>query len=858
MKKAHILVIIIIAAFFLIPSNVSASGQRIYTSTADFDAGNKSDPGGQWFTNIGADQPTFAYISHPSAYHVSSSFYGIDRTYVGFQSFTTYLQAFVTFYDHQTKAWASPVAVGPVYDVDLVDGHGAPAIWVDDAGYVYAFWGSHATNQKLSRTTNAFDISTWTQLSDPSTVSTYPNVFAYNGVLYFVHRDGFAQGGDWVYQTSTNRGATWSSKNIIFDSVFPDGAYFGGFKLYGSKVYYAWSKFVSAEFPLHLARRNMYSCYWDLSTNHQFGIDGFDIGTSINQAAADLHCRVAVTATEWSQIPAFDVDSTGKPYILWVQGGNVLPMNVTFSRWDGSAWTSPITVTKTDTPNAYDAILVTNTSYVEAFITTSGIRQTSNKTDDGYSGDLERWLWNGATWAKQETIMKEVKNGLPLVRPSIPVNRNDEIRMVFDSWVPSGFESKYQGQGRLDEFGHPTGAIDKIFAWGTSGFIGNPVIPSGTTGTITSTDNGNVPDGAFTLANPRSDHFAFTHSTGDTFSWQQINTGDGNGTTTMKMIGGLVNVTTLNAGGTGRKGESLVSKFNISGNWDVRMKFQVTIPQTGIPLLYGICMQSEPDDCDSVSGTAYNSTEGFMLLHFASPQDFFRSYKVKAEPSVVQYNTTTATCNPCWLRMTKTGSTYVTYHSTNNVNWVLDGYRVETLPYMNWYFSASAFTNGVVSGNWAVTMDDFTIATGTLNDGYRTEGSWASPVTTFSNELVKRIYVNYTGADASHYISSIAVLSETNAILYTDNTKRSTGTSTVMTIPDEALPILDGANFKVRVTLKGDGQNSVIVNEIVVQTTVSPAIALLNKGISAFWLIIFGIVVTLIVIAAYKIRMWGA
>lgn len=125
-----------------------------WTTDQDFDQGDKGLNGTDYFTETGADQP---FEGHPAGYYSAKA----DRTYVAYTAYQYWrsatnssLVAKATFYDHETGVWAEPTTIG-VFDVD---GHGGPSIWVDEgSGYIYVYWGSHVSDQYLSRS-----VSKWT------------------------------------------------------------------------------------------------------------------------------------------------------------------------------------------------------------------------------------------------------------------------------------------------------------------------------------------------------------------------------------------------------------------------------------------------------------------------------------------------------------------------------------------------------------------------------------------------------------------------------------------------------------------------------------------------------------------------
>jgi len=803
------IVCILLLATFSVPA-VQAVGSIVYTSTADFDGGNKSDPGQDYFVANGVDQPTYSFVSKPAAIYSSV----VDRTYIVYEGDAGFVP-YIVYYDHTLAQWSDPVIVNDTNPVSG-DGHGAPAMWIDSSGYIYVFYGAHATAMQLKRSTNVYNISSWTQLSSPtpgsppSNQGTYPHLFEHGGYIYFFYRQGTAAGGDWGFRRSNDFGVSWSSFTMTLD-FGTDGLYIGDhvYVASQSRVYYTfvWDNRVE------IKRHNAYVCYWDLTTNTQFGIDGVNLGPLVTLAEANTNCRAAYTGSGIGGFSNMKLDSSNRPYVLFVNGTAVVydTYNITFVSWNGSAWSVQQNITNTDATSGYTDFIVHSPTSIEAFLTTAGFRQLFDPADD-FNGDLERWTWNGSTWTYQETIMYEEKSGLPVNRPHVPLNHVPEITIIFDSWLPKNLLAPQA----------------KIWAWGSNGLVFRTETPSDTLGIETLTDNLQISNGTFQLSNGNSDTFATSSSDASSYKWSNIPTGDDNlGIMSKRFVNGTYNVTVTNPGSTGRLGSTLVGNFGVTGVFDVRVKFNDTIPESdpGGNTFYALCMFSQPDECDSVSGALYVGTNG-VYWQFSPSVPWFTSFKVNNinnDGWVEEIGSTAfVSCGPpCWLRITKTGTTWTFYRSTDGTAWAQHSQQViANFTASTWYVHLEIHSNGVNDGNtWAAEVDDYNLVTGSLNtNGYRPIGSWKSPLQTYNGEVAKSIVVGYSGATSTKYIDEIAVVDSQDNVLFADGTNRISGTSANFTIGDNDFLSLFGKDWSVRVTLAGDGSGSVIVNDITVYT----------------------------------------
>ena len=128
----------------------------------------------------GISQPIYTGL-YPRAYYYNGN------TYVVWQGGEN-SDPYIDCYNHATRAWHGAVKVGtnPLTD----DDHGAPAVIVDNSGYIHVFYGTHAdTPLKYAKSTNPEDISAWTAQSDIGDWVSYPQIVKdSSGVIHLFMR----------------------------------------------------------------------------------------------------------------------------------------------------------------------------------------------------------------------------------------------------------------------------------------------------------------------------------------------------------------------------------------------------------------------------------------------------------------------------------------------------------------------------------------------------------------------------------------------------------------------------------------------------------------------------------------------
>jgi hypothetical protein len=749
--------------------NATAASTVVWTSTADFDGGDKGDPGPIWFAAGGINQAR-NYINDPSSVHVNG------RTYIAWQGDSTYAP-YITYYDHAAGTWETPVRVRNDNPLNqTADGHGPPAIAISSTGTIVVFCCAHSSPLLVSRNTAAWDISAWTKLTNftlPFASIAYPHPVYVGTTLYLFYR--YSGGwGPWYYDTSTNDGTSWGAPTLWI----ADNAYAGPGDFTGTRLWFNWANYTGGA----QERRNLYVGYVNFADLHVYckaSPSDTDLGVTVSQAEADASCKVEDTGASSSDFGRVHVDASGTPYVLYVTGTSTLTTdwNYRFSYWTGAAWSAPVSVRSMDYWQSYGDFIVYSSSKLEAFVLSPGFTTSTSGPEGGH---LEDWTWDGATWSSNTTILSQQRSGDKMNAPIVPVDFDDDIKVVWNTrWAVNGLQ-----------------AHDRLYAWGGGGFVPNPALGS-EFGVETSTDDAMVPTGQFGLASGKGDTFSESDSDANTTRW------NGFSRSALRcaiddITGGVLR-TLITNGGSSECGVS--STFPISGNWDVRVKADTIA--AGSNWQRDLCVYSIPGECSNTAGALLATQHGFFYRDLTP--NVFSAFNVSGG-TVTQVGTNTAhTADPIWLRIARSSNTFTFYYSDDGSAWTQDEQFVRGDAPSTYYVSIVSVVNGVTDGQ--VDFDDYTLAAGTVDaPGYRASGSWTSPV--FQAGKLEGITLAHSGLSGTAYIDAVEVL-DAGAVVETFPTDITSGTSTSLT-PAIALR----ETPQIRVTLAGNGAGTPVLESI--------------------------------------------
>lgn len=385
-----------------------------------------------YFADDGISQPIHPKISNPAGLHYN------NITYIVWQTIDPY----IIEYGHGINNWSDAVQVGinPLVN----DEHGPPSILRDTLGYLHVFYGCHATLMQHAKSTNPNDITAWTDMGNIGAGQmTYAKaMLASNGNLYVFFRCcGTAISGEHAHIRSTDNGNTWGGVVQLISFGVGKSTGYGAieYEIDSNRVHYAWCYYDNASGK----RLNIYHVYLDLSDNNMYSMDGTNMGGQVSEAEANANCLVYNSVANKTNQPVVHVYA-GIPYIIFQHDDTGWKHK--FTEWNGVGWDVPALIVATDNQFNSCDFIVHSASNIEAHLVTSG--------QAGRGGDIERWDWNGAAWAKERTILAEGGKWNVLGNPQIVENYNDGLKLIFAEQI-------------VDNYGIPL----KVFGYGNRGFV---------------------------------------------------------------------------------------------------------------------------------------------------------------------------------------------------------------------------------------------------------------------------------------------------------------------------------------------------------------------------------------------------
>jgi hypothetical protein len=694
--------LILMALFSGFVGSTVAARVLTYTSTADFDSGISAGDA-KWMLDYNA----MSVSGYSQAIYNSGG--GFDRTYVAFANLA--ILPYVTYYDHKAETWATPVRVDN-NPTAPGDGHGIPAMWIDSQGYIYIEYGAHITPSTLLRSTLPYNIETWTPLGSIDPVFTYAYFFEQPaGTLWVFYRDAVADGGNWAFKTSTNRGATWSAATIILDMGGLNGQYPAGYGYDAatSRMWWGWVLFNNAD----TTRIDLYTCQFDVVTRQLWSTDGLtNLGTLIDGTEADTYCKVYDSGTDQIPTATFKLFN-GQPYFIFNQGfdsGATHSWNIRYK----APGASPVNIAAALATSSYADMAIHSATDIDAYINTG--RNTGCSGDCIYTGNIEHWSYNGA-WTKTATLLQDVAAGAPVNFPVIPSGYHDNLKVLFGDFGGVNNGVYYHG-----------------YAWGDRGFLRGGT-SSYTHHLETPTTNSNLAAGEMRLATYETDSFTgeetIASATVETERWSSFNHGDGTASCSNQITGGQVRFSFQEVSGLGRRNCMIQLKSEISGDFDMAGHFETDVYPPGGTVSHVLCASDQLVLCTEGPGLVPGQDSVFVTCIRTATENLLRTYKVTAGIQVqtgTEY--TTQTCASVDLRISRTNDDFVTYWSGNGGN----TWTQFTLTAISDLFStpivAQLFQRNlptVPSGLMTSRVDNFRLTSGTASPRFVERGVWSSP-----------------------------------------------------------------------------------------------------------------------------------
>jgi hypothetical protein len=354
-----------------------------------------------------------------------------DRTYFVYGDFSR--DPAIRYFDHDTKELSDAIIIGRTQIPD--DAHGNPSILIDDAGYIYAFYGCHHNPIQMRRSRRPEDISGWTDEVLIADMATYPQPWMLDSTTmilsYRIKYPDVAPyylTADWSYIISTDFGATWTEPTSLI--VQP---YIYVYALTAVGAGDSVKTFHIAFTPFDYQEKRYSGIYYLYSDD---GLETFKDrgGMELGPPPFDVaHTERVYDSGYWSShINDFALDGDDNPYILFNVGPWYQTNPVGSGEWRlavnaGGGWTSH-SIAPCDHLFDRGAIIVEGMERIRAYLPVGNDRHDGGEIAAYASSD------GGASWVLERMLTHESRYVHNYV--SRVIGRHPEFQ-IFWSYGPS-------------------------------------------------------------------------------------------------------------------------------------------------------------------------------------------------------------------------------------------------------------------------------------------------------------------------------------------------------------------------------------------------------------------------------------
>lgn len=397
-------------------------------------------------------QPNAATAIWPSAVYDATS----DKTFYAWLSEGSPQIVRIAAYDHATSLWSEPVTIARQTSY-ADDTHGNPSIALDHQGYLYVFWGSHASNLNWAISAAARDIAGWNVQTALSGTYTYPHPVRFGSDLYLFLRVGTTSDSKLVVRKASPSGGAASfgaDVNLIDWTPANVGVYVAEIRAIGSEIEMMWCQQTGTSPQV---RKHLFYAAWNPATGALRNLSGGTTVASgslpISHATASASFREVDSGSNITEIPSWCRPSSGYLHVVYFDG-SANPYPLKHMVHDGSSWSSPVTVLSLngrDVPRIRYVALVPAGSTVELWYPSG---DTGGWTSVG--GDtMARRVWTAGSWGSEEVIV--TGGGVrALAHPSSVHDADPDLRVVFGESAQS---ESYNDRFLAKRYGHGSGGL---------------------------------------------------------------------------------------------------------------------------------------------------------------------------------------------------------------------------------------------------------------------------------------------------------------------------------------------------------------------------------------------------------------
>ncbi len=382
-------------------------------------------------------------------------------TYVAYQGIS--YDPYVVRRNNASGVWGMQVRAG-TNPLPVDDNHGAPALLIDNEGYVHVFFGSHHTPLLHRRGQAAGSISKWVNASSVGTETTYPQIVRTPLAPLLFYRERASGDFDWrmtgAIETSPSVETT-----VVMLSDYPLDMYPSFREGTGGDTHVAWVEVDWYEYTKQKiwGRHDLF--YMNRDASGVWRNAASEIVTlPVTPQKARASCLVTDTADAFTNIPVSGVDDLGRPAILYTTGLGTGPDSYTwrYAVWTGSEWRFT-TVCTTDHFFDSGTWRLETDGTITAFIET-GLTDGSGRDGifyDDLGGSVHRFTSDddGLTWDDLGPIDPEEPGDL-YHNAHIVADGSGASQVIFQQW---------NNDSSIEAFG--------LYLWGSDGLMGKTFFP---------------------------------------------------------------------------------------------------------------------------------------------------------------------------------------------------------------------------------------------------------------------------------------------------------------------------------------------------------------------------------------------
>jgi hypothetical protein len=305
----------------------------------------------------------------------------------------------ISCYEHRSSAFSGPVILG---ENPNGDAHRNPTLLIDEAGFLYVFYGAHGHPTRVVKSISPHDISAWRAAADIEEANTYPQPWQLRPGELFV---SYRAAPGWRFRTSADGAHSWRpSVDLI---------HFGDLSIYAvtiaetggfpRKIHIAWEKMGGGSpeeirtKALWARRYNVYYAYSDDGGQTWRKRNGQPCQLPIAEAEAD---QVYDSGEHGVWLKDIQLDSQGDPAILFIDADvTTYDCRWKVARHVGGRWRAA-EVARSD--HMYDggALVIRGDRDFRVYAPTT----PSQPYEDG--GEIVEWTSSdrGATWTQTRRL----------------------------------------------------------------------------------------------------------------------------------------------------------------------------------------------------------------------------------------------------------------------------------------------------------------------------------------------------------------------------------------------------------------------------------------------------------------------